>query len=188
MSDAPATYVSFCSRIRPSSTDQLLRTCTRLANEGVHEVYLMLSSPGGSVNHAIAAYNLLRGLPFRLVTHNVGSVNSMGNVLFLAGDRRLACPDSTFMFHGVGFTVEGGPRRFDLRALHEKVESVEMDQRKIATILAARAGLAATEIEALFQEAVTHDPATAERLGIVHEIRELTIPPGARVVHVPSGG
>jgi ATP-dependent protease ClpP protease subunit len=183
----PATYVSFCSRIRPGSTDQLLRTCTRLANDGVSEVYLMLSTPGGSVSHAIAAYNLLRGLPFRLVTHNVGSVNSMGNVLFLAGDRRLACPDSTFMFHGVGFTVDGGSR-FDLRALREKVDSVQTDQRKIAAILAARTGLDTAAIETLFDEAVTHDPATAERFGIVHEIAELVIPQGARVVHVPAGG
>jgi ATP-dependent protease ClpP protease subunit len=185
MSGTVPTYVSFCSRIQPGATDHLLRACTRLANDGAEEVVLLLSSPGGSVDQAIAAYNLLRALPFELVTHNVGSVNSMGNVLFLAGDHRLASANSTFMFHGVGFNVKTGSR-FDLRRLHEKVDSVKTDQRKIAEILAARTRLEGSTIDALFDEAMTYDPQFALNHGIIDEIREPSIPPGARIIHVPG--
>ena len=49
---------------------------------------------------------LLAAMPFKLATHNVGRVNSIGNVVFLAGEERYAVPHSAFMFHGVGFDVK----------------------------------------------------------------------------------
>jgi ATP-dependent protease ClpP protease subunit len=43
-------------------------------------------------------YNVLIGLPFELITHNVGNVDSIGNAIFLAGSKRYAChtPHSCF--------------------------------------------------------------------------------------------
>ncbi len=41
------------------------------------------------------------GVPYKLITHNVGNVDSIGNVIFLAAEERYACSTSTFMFHGV---------------------------------------------------------------------------------------
>jgi ATP-dependent protease ClpP protease subunit len=177
------TYLSFSGRINQASMDTLVGTCTDLANHGTETVYLMLSTPGGSVDSAIAAYNLLRGMPFRLITHNVGSVDSMGNVLFLAGEERYACSNSSFMFHGVGFNVSL-KMRFDLRTLREKMDSVEGDQRKIAAIIADRTQLKPAEIDELFQEAVNRDPEYGVRHGIVHEIRELKIPAGKPIRHL----
>jgi ATP-dependent protease ClpP protease subunit len=177
------TFLSFCGRISQGSMDTLVGTCADLANQGVKTVYLMLSSPGGSVDSAIAAYNLLRGMPFKLVTHNVGSVDSMGNVLFLAGEQRYACSDSSFMFHGVGFNVSL-KTRFELRTLREKMDSVEGDQRKIASIIAERTRLMPQEIDDLFLEAVTRAPDYALEHGIIHEIRELKIPAGKTIRHL----
>jgi ATP-dependent Clp protease, protease subunit len=85
----------------------------RLSNEGHQEVHLLLTTPGGSVMHGLTIYNVLRALPITLVTHNAGSVNSIGNAVFLAGARRYACPHSTFMFHGVGFDANN--QRFEER-------------------------------------------------------------------------
>jgi ATP-dependent protease ClpP protease subunit len=53
------------------------------------------------VAQGINIYNVLCGMPFKLVTHNVGNVDSIGDVVFLAGETRYACAHSTFMFHGV---------------------------------------------------------------------------------------
>lgn len=167
--------------------DTLIGACADLANQGAETVHLMLSTPGGSVDSAIAAYNLIRGMPFRLVTHNVGSVDSMGNVLFLAGEERFACPDSTFMFHGVGFNVTA-KTRFELRTLREKMDSVEGDQRKIAAIVAARTRLKPDEIDGLFLEAVTRGPDYALAHGIVHAVRDVSIPQGVRIRHLELKG
>lgn len=183
MSENATVYVSFLGRITAQSTGGLLRECAELANDGVDTVYLALSSPGGMVEPAIAAHNLLRGYPFRLVTHNVGSVDSMGNVLFLAGDERYACANASFMFHGVGFSMSRGTR-FELKQLREKMDSVETDQRKVAAILAERTRIPKEEIDALFREAVRRDPDYALEAGIIDEVREFEVPRGARIVQL----
>jgi hypothetical protein len=67
----------------------------------------MLSTQGGSVMHGMNLYNLLRALPIELTIHNVGNVDSIGNVVFFAGSKRFAYAHSTFMFHGVGFDMDG---------------------------------------------------------------------------------
>ena len=35
--------------------------------------------------HGLNLNNLFRGLPFELITHNIGNVDSIGNAIFLAG-------------------------------------------------------------------------------------------------------
>lgn len=180
MAGTETTYLLFCSRITPASAESLLSACAELANKGSKALYLMLSSPGGSVDAAIAAYNVLRAMPFRLATHNVGRVDSMANVLFLAGDERYACANSSFMFHGVGFKV-GTSTRFDMRNLKQKMDSVEEDQRKIGAILAQRTRLDEDAIARLFQEAVTRDARYALEHGIIESIREPEISAGSPI-------
>ena len=65
-------YVSFSAEIVPHTTESLIATVTNLTNQGVKQIYLMLSTPGGSVMHGMNIYNVLRALPVELITHNVG--------------------------------------------------------------------------------------------------------------------
>src|SRR5690348_16113733 len=99
----PPAFVSFSAEIVPKTTEVLLATMANLVNQGYKEVHLLLSTPGGSVMHGVTVYNVLRGLPVTLITHNVGNVDSIGSVVFLAGEQRYACPQTTFMLHGVSF-------------------------------------------------------------------------------------
>lgn len=101
-------YVSFSAEINASTTESLIAAMTNLANQGVPKVTLLLSTPGGAVMNGMNVYNVLRAMPFELTTHNVGNVDSIGNAIFLAGERRYAAPHSTFMFHGVGFQSQPG--------------------------------------------------------------------------------
>ena len=115
-------------------------------------------------------YNVLRAMPFRLVTHNVGNVDSIGNAVFLAGEERWACPQSTFMFHGVAFTPPAN-LPCDEKFLRERLASLKADHGRIAAIIEERSTLSAAEIEPLFLEAQTKDATYAVRAGIVHEWR-----------------
>lgn len=178
---ADTTYVSFSAEVSPHTTEALLATCANLANQGTKTVYLLLSTPGGSVLNGITAYNVLRGLPFKLITHNVGSVNSIGNVIFLAGDERYAVPGATFMFHGVGFDIQQGTR-LEEKTLVERLDSIRADQAKIASIINDRAHFSNhDEIARLFLQAATKDTAYARQRGIIHEIRDFQAPPGAPI-------
>ena len=69
---------------------------TNCATSQVQRVYLLLSTPGGSVMNGMNLYNVLKGMPFELITHNVGNVDSIGNVIFLAGEKRYATANATF--------------------------------------------------------------------------------------------
>lgn len=176
--------VSFSAEINPTTTEGLLKTCSDLANKGIKTIYLLISTPGGSVANGVNAYNVLRALPPRIVTHNVGSVDSIGNVLFLAGDQRYANAGTTFMFHGVGFNITQNAR-LEQKALTEYLDSVRADHRKIAGIIQSRTTFSKTaDIVKLFRQAATKDTKFAQDHGIIHEVREAKVPDGIPVLQL----
>jgi ATP-dependent protease ClpP protease subunit len=173
-------YLSFSAEIAPTPTEQLIAAVCTLVNQGATEINLLLSTPGGSVMHGITIYNTLRALPVRLVTHNLGNVDSIGNVIFLAGVERYACPHSTFMFHGVGRDTGPGVRLED-KMLREALDAIDADHRRIGAIIGQHTNLNEAQVVDLFAEARTKDAAWAEGVGMVHTVRETQIPPGVPV-------
>lgn len=174
-------YVSFSAEIIPHTTETLIAVMAEQANKGINEVYLMLSTPGGSVMHGLTLYNSLRAMPFRLITHNVGNVDSIGNAIFLAGEKRYACPHSTFMFHGVGFDIDQRCR-LEEKNIREKLETILQDQSRIGSIIKERTSIDEGQVGDLFREARTKNADDAKAVGIVHDIREVKIPPGSPVI------
>jgi ATP-dependent protease ClpP protease subunit len=174
-------YVSFSAEISPHTTESLLAVMSNCANQGVKAVYLLLSSPGGSVMNGLNLYNVLRGMPFELITHNVGNVDSIANAIFLAGSKRYACPHSTFMFHGVGFDVKG-QFRLEEKLLRERLDNILTDHKRIGSIISERTKLDQKVVETLFTEAQTKDATFAASTGIVHEVKDVQIPPGSNVI------
>lgn len=177
------TYVSFSGPITLVSAQLLIAQLASLVSQGVSDVHLLISTPGGEVMSGITLYNTLKGLPFHLTTHNVGNVDSIGTAVFLAGERRLACAQATFMFHGVGFGTNG-PQQFQERRLLEHLESLKADQGRINAILQERTKLTADECERLTLQQQTKDASYAVGHGIAHRMQAVQVPPGSRVVTV----
>jgi len=174
-----AAYVSFSAEINQTTTEGLLAAIAELMMKGVQTIYLMLSTSGGNVMNGMTIYNVLRALPVKVITHNVGNVDSIGNVIFLAGSERYATKHSTFMFHGVAFNTTG-PESVDEKLLRERMGVVKAEHKRIASIMAERTRkLKAEEVEKRFAEAMTRDPNEALADGIIHDIREVQIPAGA---------
>ena len=176
----PCVYVIFTAEIMPNTTESLLQSLANLAAQGVPEVYLLLSTPGGNVADGIALYNFLRGVPFRLTIHNIGNVDSIGNAVFLAADHRIACPNTTFMFHGVGF--DSPATRYEEKILRERLEGILADQKRIGGIIVDRTSIPQDEVEGFFREAKTLTAELARERGIIHDIAEFNLPPNAPVV------
>lgn len=176
-----SVFISFSAEISASTTEALIATMSQQVNIGVAEIYLMISTPGGSVMNGLNLYNFMRALPVRLITHNIGNVDSIGNAIFLAGQQRYACPHSTFMFHGVGFDIPNGGR-FEEKSLRERLQSLMADQKRIGSIIGERANLKPRQIGNLFKEARTKDAYYARSVGIVHEIRDAQIPAGIPIL------
>lgn len=173
-------YVSFSAEINPITTENLIAVMGQLSNQGATEIHLLLSTPGGSVMHGFTIYNVLRALPLNLVTHNVGNVDSIGNVIFLAGKQRFACPHSTFMFHGVGFDVTGGVRLED-KMLRERLDAIAADHRRIGSVIGEHTTLQEADVVQLFEEARTKDAGWAQGVGMVHTLCEPHIPAGVPI-------
>ena len=178
---ATTTYISFSGPINQMSMQLLVSQVTGLLSQGITDLHLLMSTPGGEVMSGIALYNTLMGLPIHLTTHNVGNVDSIGTAVFLAGERRLACSQATFMFHGVGFATNG-PQQFQERRLLEHLESLRADQGRINAILQERTKLTAEDCERLTLQQQTKDASYAAAHGIAHRVEPVRIPPGARVV------
>jgi ATP-dependent Clp protease, protease subunit len=174
-------YISFSADINPTATETLIATLGNAVNQGVKNIYLMISTPGGSVMNGLNVYNVLRGLPVHLTTHNVGNVDSIGNAIFLAGKTRFACPHSTFMFHGVASQVQGNAWLGE-KDLLERIGAVQADQKRIGSIIKERTRIDEAAISSLFLEAKTKDADFALGCGIVEEIREVQIPSGSPII------
>jgi ATP-dependent protease ClpP protease subunit len=171
-------YVTFSAEINPNTTESLIALLSQQINMGIQEVYLLLSTPGGNVINGINLYNILSSFPIKLITHNVGNVDSIGNAIFLAGHERYACPHSTFMFHGFDTP---GQIRLEEKLLRERLQSVLADQNRIGSIIGERTRLKNRQIKNLFKEARTKDADFARSVGIVDDIRQAEIPPGAPI-------
>lgn len=69
------------------------------------DITIFLNSPGGSVVDGLEIYNLLRASGRNITTVLTGIAASMGSIIFLAGDKRIAMTGGLFMIHKPsGFT------------------------------------------------------------------------------------
>lgn len=179
---ANTVYINVFEEITDAKVKVVMSACTEILEKLQPEaIYFSFSSSGGSVNAGITLYSFLRGLPVEIIMHNSGSIDSIATAIFMAGDKRFACPHSTFLFHGVAVGLQQGAS-LNLGTLRELISSVEQDENKIVRILTDRTDLTDSEIRELFRVGEAKPPIFAESKGIVHSIRDLTIPRNAKLI------
>ncbi len=180
----PLVYVIFFANFRPETARALLTTMGECANQGVEEVHLLLGTPGGGVDAGVSVYNALRGMPFRLVTHNTGNVASIGVAVYLAGEERLTCPNSSFLLHGITNEVPDG-QSFGAKWFREQHDGLLASEKKINAILAERTSLTKKQLAEFSETEQTKDAGSAVEDGIAHRIEDIDIPEDAYVYTVP---
>lgn len=173
-------YVSFSAEINPTTTEHLINGLANLHNNGATQVTLLFSTPGGSIMNGFNIYNVMRALPFELTIHNVGNVDSIGNVIFLGGAKRFAAPHSTFMFHGGGFDINGALRLTE-PLLKDHLDSLTADHKRMGSVLEQHTTLTGEQVVALFEHASTKDAAWAENVGMIQAASEPKVPVGVPV-------
>lgn len=174
-------YVKFSSLINPQTSQNLTNFLSDQVNKGQKEFYFLISSVGGSVKDGIDLYNFIRALPVKIIMHNIGIIDSIANVIFLASDERYSNSASSFLFHGVGFDITQ-PQRFEEKELREKLVIIERDQKSIASIISERTKLKENEIIEMFFRAKTKNPEEAKEVGIIQDIKLANIPEGSQIV------
>ena len=152
-----------------------------IARDKPDTLYFLFSSSGGNVDPAITLYNFLRALPVEIIMHNSGSIESMGNIVFLAADIRYASVHSSFLLHGITWGFEANARLAKTQ-LNEIMSNLNLAELKISGIIAERTNLTATEITALFAQGESKDAAFALSKGIVSNIINPEIPKDAMIL------
>ena len=137
-----------------------------------------MSTEGGNMTAGFALYFFLKSLPLPLTTYNVGSVESVGVVIFLAGSKRYACPRTRFLVHplhwGFGALVAADHSR-----VSEWRDCLDFDAERYACIYeeATKAAGASDDIRThLFGNARIFDTDQALAAGIIHEAVQARLP------------
>ena len=174
-------YIKFSSPINQQTSQNLMHFLSEQVNKGQGEFYFLISSSGGNVNDGIVLYNFMRALPAKVIMHNIGVIDSIANVVFLSAEERYCNPNSSFLFHGVGFDIMR-PQRLEEKELREKLAIIERDQKSIAGIISERTKLKDSEIMEMFFRAKTKTAEEAREAGIVKEVRLANIPEKSLIV------
>ena len=168
-------YIRFMAQVIPQTTDRLFQVIDKKIHEKCERIHLMISSPGGSVFHGISLYNFLKGAPIEVFTYNFGSVDSIGVVIFCAGDKRFSVPHARFLIHGVRFNIHGNAS-LDEKQVEEHLKSLKIDQHNIARVIADTAQKPANKVEDDMNNRITLNSGEAKDYGLVHEIKSELFP------------
>ena len=177
------TVIEFFAPVIDVTINALLNAINQKMAQGQRKFILLISTPGGSVFHGLSAYNYLKGLPADVTTHNFGSVDSIGVVLFCGGKRRLSVPQARFLLHGVSANFEG-PAALEEKQLEERLKGLRIDIENIAKVIAANTGKSTGEVVAAMHERTTLNPDEAKAWGLVDEIRSELFPDGCEVIPI----
>lgn len=176
-------YVKFFAPVIPETIAQLMQIVDSKVREQYDEMVLLISTPGGSVFHGLSAYNYLKGIPLKITAHNFGSADSIGVVMFCAGERRYAVPQSRFLIHGVTTSVPPSTN-LEEKQLEEMLKGLQIDMGNIASVIGCTIGRSKEEITNMMLDRTTFYPNEAMAIGLIHEVKQELFEKGAEVYSI----
>lgn len=171
--------INFTAPINSTSCGQLIGKCSQAVEDGASGLVLKIATMGGECSYGFSTYNFLMALPVPLHTHNLGTVESMGNIIFLAGARRTACRHSKFLFHPFHWTLHGS---VDHARMSEYAMSLDKDLLLYTRIVEERTRGAAEPLdvpEYLKASPRILEPEDALTTGLIQAIDECPLPADA---------
>lgn len=180
-------YLNYYDVIEISKVKPFMTLCSELiSKEQPDTLYILFSSSGGGVEPGIVLHNFLKALPVKIIMHNTGSIDSIATIVYLAGDRRYAAKNSNFLIHGIQWRFTQ-PVSLTIPQLQESLSRAKTDENKIAGLYSDITSLERDEIIKLFHQGESIDLDFAMEKGIVHEIKDPSIPKGAPFINLNFG-
>lgn len=163
-------YIKFFAPVVPETVAALMQIVDSKLKQGMTELGLLISTPGGNVFHGLSAYNFLRGAPITVTTHNFGSADSIGAVLFCAGEKRYSVPQARFLLHGVSSNFPQGCN-LEEKQLEERLKGLQIDMGNIARVIAETVNKDKDIVITDMLNRTTLYPEEAIEYGLVHQIK-----------------
>ena len=165
--------VHFYGPVSPRSFENLRSAILEALQVGnAKNLCLYLSSEGGDLNSGFTAYNFIRALPVPVTAINIGTVESIAVLMFLACDERLIVPEGRFLLHSFNWNF-GNIAVKDHARISEHTLSLDYDVERYAKIFDDRTQGAQTSVdirECLNGKALILGAAAASDAGIVTDI------------------
>jgi len=176
--------IKFFAPVVDKTANALMKVIDDAINRGVKEIVLLISTPGGSVFHGISIYNYLKGLPLeKLTTHNFGSVDSIGVVIYCSGYDRYSSPQARFLIHGVSAQFNE-KASLEEPQLEERLKGLKIDIENIAKVISANTGKEEQEVTQAMLDRITLNPEQAKDWGLVQDIKTELFPAGSQVISI----
>ena len=174
--------IKFFAPVIEVTINALMNAIDEKMKQGAQEFIILISTPGGNVHFGLSAYNYLKGIPAKIITHNFGSVDSIGLVLFCGGEVRYSVPQASFLLHGVscGFLNES----LEEKELEERLKSMRIDSENIAKVIAMNSGMGVDEVVKIMLDRTTLNPEEAKDRGIIHDIKTELFDQGDEVISI----
>lgn len=167
--------------INPQTVSGITQVMSNAVNQGRDDITLLFSTPGGSTREGISLYNFIKGLPINIRTWNIGGVESIGNVIFAAGDERVTTTTSSFFFHDVRAPLNGKSRVIE-NDLNEILGIIKRDRRLIVEVLTKETSIPSERLDDWFASGNSIRGDEAVELGVAHEIKDVEIPESSEVI------
>lgn len=167
--------IHFTGPINSSTCGQLINKCSQALQQGASGITVTIATMGGECSYGFSLYNFLISLPVPVNTHNLGTVESMGNIIFLAGQRRTACRHSKFLFHPFHWTIHGS---VDHARMSEYAMSLDFDRVLYERIVEERTQGAKEPLHVadyLTADSRILTPEEAIAAGMIHSVEDLCI-------------
>ncbi len=174
-------YIKFFAAVNGNSANSLMNVIDQKVAEGYEKIVLLISTPGGSVFHGLSIHNYLVGIPVDIETHNFGSVDSIGVVIFCAGTVRYSAPDARFLLHPVAAGINGN---LETEKIEEILKGLKIDTENIAATIAKACNREEEDIIRYIQQRTTLSPEQALEFSLVHAIRKELFPAGSQVISI----
>lgn len=105
---------------------QVLRAVLQMENENIEPISIYLSSQGGEVYSSFAIYDFLRTCKSDIHMYASGCVMSAAVVIYLAGDKRMASENTSFMIHSMSSELVGKVKDQEIDVLENKKINAKM--------------------------------------------------------------
>jgi ATP-dependent Clp protease protease subunit len=177
--------INFIAPVTTDTVNMLINIVNNQVRSGSKKITIVVSSSGGDPNAAFAAYNYLRNVQAEITTFNGGTVDSAAMFIFCAGKFRYSLPGpSRFLIHATALNPMTVSVPIEGRWIEAQLAQLKNMDHMAAQIIAANSKKKESEIETAIQTQTILSPEEAKSWGLVLEIRNTYMEPGAIIVGV----
>ncbi|MFW5365792.1 ATP-dependent Clp protease proteolytic subunit [Escherichia coli] len=168
--------ITFTAAVNQSTVNALISNCLSAINQGATELKIYISSQGGDLVAGFTAYHFLKALPIPVKTHNLSNVESVANIIFLAGSERKANPGSRFLLHPFHWGLMGPS--VDHSRVSEWSACLDNDLERFVDIMESQIECSKNrnEWKEVISAATIANASMSLDWGMVHEISTATYP------------